>query len=99
MMNKGQERQTDAFGRVPRYEDENLVERNVRRTEYAIKRFDEEGIRYVRPSQDSDRFIVFGADNNRKYQFYAGTGLILGPYEDRGIENMVRVAKKGAAFR
>lgn len=99
MMNKGQERQTDSFGRVPRYEDENLTERNARRTEYAIRRFEEEGIRYVRPSQGSDRFIVFSKDNLRKYQFYAGTGLILGPYCDRGIENMVEVAKKGDFFR
>lgn len=91
-MQKGQNVQTDVFGKLPRY-DEDIVERNGKRTEYAIKRFEEEGIRFIRPSENSDRFIVFSKDNGRKYQFYAGTGLILGPYENRGIENMVSIAK------
>lgn len=91
-MQREQNRRTGVYEKLPQFEDE-IVERNGKRTEYAIKRFEEEGIRYIRPSKESDRFIVFSNDNGRKYQFYAGTGLILGPYENRGIENMVSIAK------
>ena len=92
-MNNEHERQRTIGPRDQRYENESFIERNMKRTEYAIKRFEDEGIRYIRPSEDSDRFIVYSQDNGRKYQFYAGTGLILGPYEDRGIENMIMIAK------
>ena len=63
------------------------------RSEYAIKRFEEEGIRYIRCSPDSDRFIVWNRDNKMRYTFFAYTGTILGPYEQRGIENMVLIAE------
>ena len=63
------------------------------RAEYAVKRFEEEGIRYMRRDDGSDRFTVFSSDNGRKYTFYAGTGLIMGPMDERGIENMIMIAK------
>lgn len=69
-------------------------EKQRKRIEYAMKRFDEERIRYSRPNEDSDRFVVFNDSNTKRYQFYAGSGLILGPYEDRGIENMVTIITK-----
>lgn len=83
-------------GKHLRYEDEGFdyLQRNLQRAQYAQERFDNEGIRYIRPSQDSDRFIIFGKGRN-KYQFYAGTGLILGPYEERGIEQMISIAVQG----
>ena len=91
-MQKGQNVRIGVYEKLPQFSDE-MVERNGKRTEYAVQRFEEEGIRYIRPSQGSDRFIVFSKDNGRKYQYYAGTGLILGPYDNRGIENMIRIAK------
>lgn len=69
-------------------------EKQRKRIEYAMKRFDEERIRYSRPNEDSDRFVVFNDSNTKRYQYYAGSGLILGPYEDRGIENMVTIITK-----
>lgn len=69
-----------------------IQERNSKRADYAIQRFEQEGIRYIRPSETSDRFLIFADDNVRKFQFYAGTGLILGPYSARGIESMINIA-------
>ena len=63
------------------------------RADYAISKFESEDIRYMRPDENSDRFFVWSKDNTRKYTFFAGTGLILGPYDQRGIENMVMIAK------
>ena len=91
-MQKEQRNRTGVYASMPQFEDD-VIERNGKRTAYAIARFEEEGIRYIKPSKDGDRFIVFSKDNGRKYQFYAGTGLILGPYENRGIENMILIAK------
>ena len=82
-----------------RYDDGKIRDRNGRRAEYAVQRFEEEGIRYMRPDATSDRFIVWSADNGRRYQFYAGTGLIMGPYTDRGIENMIMIAKQSTEGR
>lgn len=69
-------------------------EKQRKRIEYAMKRFDEAKIRYSRPNEDSDRFVVFNDTNTRRYQYYAGSGLILGPYEERGIDNMVNIITK-----
>lgn len=69
-------------------------EKQRKRIEYAMKRFDEERIRYSRPNEDSDRFVVFNDSNTKRYQYYAGSGLILGPYEERGIDNMVNIITK-----
>jgi len=63
------------------------------RADYAIKRFEEEGIRYIRREDGSDRFTVYSTDNGRKFTFFAGTGLIMGPLPERGIEQMVMLAK------
>lgn len=63
------------------------------RADYAVKRFEEEGVRFIRRDDNSDRFTVYSSDNGRKYTFYAGTGLIMGPMDDRGIENMIMIAK------
>ena len=76
-----------------KYVDEIPQEKRISRTEYAIKRFEEEGIRYFQPSKETDRFVVVSENNARRYQFFASTGLILGPYADRGIENMIMIAK------
>lgn len=65
------------------------------RAEYAQKRFEAEGIDYLRPQEGSDKFIVFSADHGRRYTFFAGSGLIMGPMPDRGVENMVMIAKGG----
>jgi len=65
------------------------------RADYAIKRFEEEDIRYMRPDENSDRFFVWSKDNTRKYTFFAGTGQILGPMPERGIENMITLACGG----
>ena len=73
---------------------EDYLKLNLYRANIAKARFEAEGIRYIRPSEDSDRFIVFGQGRD-KFQFYAGIGLILGPYEDRGLDNMVNIAKYG----
>lgn len=62
------------------------------RGDYAEKRFHEEGIRYMRPDDNSDRFFVWSNDNTRKYTFFAGSGLILGPMPERGVENMISLA-------
>ena len=75
-------------------EEKKRRELQKQRIEYAIRRFNEEGIRFSGPDENG-RFVVFNDVNTRRYQFYAGNGLILGPYEERGIENMVMIATKG----
>ena len=65
------------------------------RADYALKRFEEEGIRYMRPDENSDRFFVWSKDNTRKYTFFAGSGQILGAMPERGIENMITLACGG----
>ena len=82
-------------GNAARQQSEDIRGRNGRRADYAERRFEQEGIRFLR-SQDSDRFTVISSDGGRRYTFYAGTGLIMGPYRERGIEQMVSIAKGDA---
>ena len=86
---RDRDRNTTTFDREGDY-----LQLNLHRARYAQERFEEEGIRYIRPSETSDRFLVFGQGKD-KFQFYAGSGLILGPYDERGIECMVEIAKHG----
>ena len=71
------------------------AETRERRIKYAIRRFHEEGITFDMPEPGTDRFTVYNDMNTRRWSFYAGSGNIIGPHEERGIENMVMIATKG----
>ena len=63
------------------------------RSDLAEKRFAHEGIQFVRCDSNTDKFIVYGQGRDR-FTYFAGTGLILGPYKSRrGLDAVVSLAK------
>ena len=59
------------------------------RIDYAIEQFEKNGIRYKLKNEAIGHFHCWRKSDNKLYQFWAGTGKILG-YRNRGINLLVR---------
>lgn len=59
------------------------------RIEYAIQQFEKNGIRYELKNEGIGHFHCWRKSDGRLYQFWAGTGKILG-YRNRGIHLLIR---------
>lgn len=56
---------------------------------YAIEQFEKNGIRYELKNEAIGHFHCWRKSDGRLYQFWAGTGKILG-YRNRGIHLLIR---------
>lgn len=65
------------------------VAKNPDRIEYAIQQFEKNGIRYELKNEGIGHFHCWRKSDGRLYQFWAGTGKILG-YRNRGIHLLIR---------
>jgi len=65
------------------------VAKNPDRIEYAIQQFEKNGIRYELKNEAIGHFHCWRKSDGRLYQFWAGTGKILG-YRNRGIHLLIR---------
>ncbi len=59
------------------------------RIDYAIEQFEKNSIRYELKNEAIGHFHCWRKSDNRLYQFWAGTGKILG-YRNRGINLLIR---------
>lgn len=59
------------------------------RVEYAIEQFKKNGIRYELKNPAIGHFHCWRKSDGRQYQFWAGTGNILG-HKNRGIHLLIR---------
>ena len=69
------------------------VEKTPDRVEYAIKQFKKNEIRYELKNPAIGHFHCWRKSDGRLYQFWAGTGKILG-YKNRGIHLLIRELTK-----
>ena len=67
----------------------NRVAKNPDRIAYAIDQFDKNNIKYELKNASIGHFHCFRKSDGKLYQFWAGTGKILG-YRNRGINLLIR---------
>lgn len=65
------------------------VAKNSDRIEYAIKQFEKNDIEYQLKNEAIGHFHCWRKSDGKLYQFWAGTGKILG-YNNRGIHLLIR---------
>jgi len=65
------------------------VEKTPDRIDYAIQQFERNGIRYELKNPAIGHFHCWRKSDDKLYQFWAGTGKILG-YRNRGIHLLIR---------
>lgn len=65
------------------------VSKNPDRIDYAIRQFENNGIRYELKNAQIGHFHCWRKSDGKLYQFWAGTGKIMG-YRNRGIRLLIR---------
>ena len=70
------------------------VAKNPDRIAYAIQLFERHNIEYVLKNEVTGHFHCYRQADDRLFQFYAGTGKIVGE-NVRGIYNLIRILKWG----
>ena len=61
------------------------------RIDYAIKQFESHGIEYSLKNEQTGHFHCRRKSDDKLFQFYAGTGKILGNDSERGIHALIKI--------
>lgn len=67
------------------------VSDNSRRISFAIEQFKKNNIQYVLKNEQTGHFHCWRKSDDRLFQFYAGTGKIVGVVNARGIAALVDI--------
>ena len=67
------------------------VQKTPDRIEYAIKMFEKHGIVYVLKNKQTGHFHCTRKRDKKLFQFYAGTGTIVGIPHKRGIHALIKL--------
>ena len=70
------------------------VGKNSDRIEYAIRQFENHDIEYVLKNEHTGHFHCRRKSDDELFQFYAGTGKILGHDNLRGIHSLIKLLLK-----
>ena len=69
----------------------NRVAKNPDRIQYAIEQFEKHNIEYVLKNETTGHFHCRRKSDDKLFQFYAGTGKIMGFENKRGIHALIRL--------
>nr|DAJ24992.1 MAG TPA: hypothetical protein [Caudoviricetes sp.] len=64
------------------------------RIDYAIKQFESHGIEYSLKNEQTGHFHCHRKSDDKLFQFYAGTGKILGNDSERGIHALIKILEE-----
>ncbi len=64
------------------------------RIDYAIKQFESHGIEYSLKNEQTGHFHCRRKSDDKLFQFYAGTGKILGNDSERGIHALIKILEE-----
>lgn len=64
------------------------------RIDYAIKQFELHGIEYSLKNEQTGHFHCRRKSDDKLFQFYAGTGKILGNDSERGIHALIKILEE-----
>ena len=67
---------------------------NPNRINYAIKKFEIHNIDYCLKNQETGHFHCFRKRDGKLFQFYAGTGKIVGNDTQRGIHALIKILER-----
>ncbi len=70
------------------------VAKNPARIEYAIRQFEQHDIEYTLKNEQSGHFHCRRKSDDKLFQFWAGTGKILGCDDQRGIHALIKMLLK-----
>lgn len=86
------------FEVIARHAKENhaaRVAKNLSRIEYAIKQFELHNIEYELKNEQTGHFHCHRKSDDKLFQFYAGTGKIMGEQNRRGIHALIKILTDG----
>ena len=64
------------------------------RIDYAIKQLESHGIEYSLKNEQTGHFHCRKKSDDKLFQFYAGTGKILGNDSERGIHALIKILEE-----
>ena len=70
------------------------VAKNPDRIAYAIRQFEAHGIEYALKNEQTGHFHCRRKSDDKLFQFYAGTGKIMGEKNRRGIHALIRLLEQ-----
>ncbi len=73
------------------------VSKNSDRIKYAIEQFKKNNIEYVLKNEQTGHFHCYRKSDDKLFQFYAGTGKIMGFENKRGIHALIKILNKQEA--
>lgn len=72
----------------------NRVANNPNRIQYAIEQFEKHNIEYVLKNETTGHFHCRRKSDDKLFQFYAGTGKIMGFENKRGIHALIKLLEE-----
>lgn len=73
---------------------EERVAKNPDRIQYAIQQFKRHNVEYVLKNEQTGHFHCRRKSDDKLFQFYAGTGKIVGYQNERGIHSLIKLLEE-----
>lgn len=81
----------EAIARNAKENHNKRVSDNPNRIQYAIEQFEKHNIEYVLKNEQTGHFHCRRKSDDKLFQFYAGTGKIMGFERQRGIHILIKM--------
>lgn len=81
----------DAYRDLAKQSHQERVAKNPDRVAYAKQQFEKNGIEHYLKNSVTGHFHCYRKSDGALFQFYAGTGKIMGESNKRGIDAMIRI--------
>ena len=86
----------EGISQLAKENHKNRVAKNLDRIQYAIEQFEKNGIEYYLKNEQTGHFHCHRKSDDKLFQFYAGTGKIMGYQNARGIHALIKMLTKEA---
>ena len=84
----------EGIAQLAKENHKNRVAKNPDRIQYAIEQFEKNGIEYYLKNEKTGHFHCYRKCDGKLFQFYAGTGKIMGYQNARGIHALIKILTK-----
>lgn len=86
----------EGIAQLAKEKHRNRVAKNPDRIQYAIEQFEKNGIEYYLKNEQTGHFHCHRKSDDKLFQFYAGTGKIMGYQNARGIHALIKMLTEEA---
>ena len=84
----------EGIAQLAKENHKNRVAKNPDRIQYAIEQFEKNAIEYYLKNEQTGHFHCHRKSDDKLFQFYAGTGKIVGYQNARGIHALIKMLTK-----